>query len=103
MKEFKTKIKYDFSEALVQIIDDTLHSIPRPDPDEQLFLAGLTEVSLRLKKKMVEWRPKYQITFSPVQALALRMLYTDCLGDASTGYAANHLRMIANQIHQHYS
>lgn len=102
MKEFKTKLKYDFAEALLQMIPTLLESMVAPVDEEKLFIAALREVELRLKKKMVEYRPKYQITFTPTQALALRM-FAGYVAVGSTSYAANKLHMIANEIHQHYS
>lgn len=102
MKQFKTKLKYDFAEALANTISQVMLAIVEPDQDEQLFLAGIAEVKLRIEMKLLRYRPKFQITLSPVQALSLRMLYTDYV-QGDTDYTGNKLRMIANDIHQHYS
>lgn len=95
-------MKYDFADALVKIISSVMIGLIEPDQDEQLFLAGIAEVKFRLEAKLLKCEPKFGITLTPVQALSLRMLYTDCVA-GQTEYAANKLRMIANDIHQFYA
>lgn len=103
MKKYSTKLKYDFAEALVEVIAEALVQITPADDDDRLFLAALAEVKTRLQTKLVTWRPAYTVSFSPVQALSLRLLYTDEFRGQSPTYTGNRLRQIADEIHQHYS
>ena len=103
MKDYRTKLKYDFAEALQQVISEALTRIYVADDDDRLYLAALAEVQIRLQKKMVVYRPAYVTTFTPVQALSLRMLYQDFGEELANQYTANRMRQIADEIHQHYS
>lgn len=108
MKEYKAKLKPDMCEAMICIIDHVItHSVVAGDDDEtKMYLAALEEVKIRLAKKLIVYRQQYLTTFSPVQALSMRMLYADyCALQKKfiNPYTQNKLRMIADEVHKHYS
>jgi hypothetical protein len=103
LKKYKTRLKYDFAEALVAIINDAIGQVYAGADDDKLFIAAIAEVKIRLYKKMETVAGSYTISFSPVQAIALHMLYTEFIGDLRNQYTANRMRQIANEIHRHYS
>jgi hypothetical protein len=102
MKNYTVILKHDFTEALLQIVTQALEEVfPGPD-DDRLFLAALSEIKIRLAKKLIEFRSEYSIGFTPVQAMALRILYTDVF-QTDNKYTENRFRQIADEIHRHYS
>ena len=106
MKEYRVKLKHGFTEALVQIINDVMERTycDVNDTEIKIYIAALEEVKIKLAKKLIVHRPAYLNTFSPVQALALRMLYADyCLFEPEQNtYAKNKLRMISDEVFKHY-
>jgi len=107
MKEYRVKLKHDLAQAMVGVIDQVItHTFVGLDDTElKMYLAALEEVKIRLMKKLVVFRPAYLTTFSPVQALALRLLYSDwsAITPNPNPYTQNKLRIIADEVHKHYS
>lgn len=105
MKEYRIKLKHDFTEALAQIIKQVILKWKPEDDNDRLLLAALEEVRVRLEKKLVVYRQQYLTTLTPVQAIALRMIYSESIVNFQTlnKDTANKMRMIAAEIHQHYS
>ena len=103
MKDFKAKLKCDFVEALHEILEEVLVNIEPTGDDDKIFLAGLAEVKGRLYIKLGKRKEQYTVSFSPVQALALRMLYNDVFRGQAPTYTTNRLRQIADEVHRHYS
>lgn len=103
MKVYRTKLKYDFAEALAQIVDELITNAKPFTAEDMLFVAGLAEVKVCLAKKMAVYRPAYITRFTPAQALSLRILYKEFAGYINNPYTLNRMRQIANEVHQHYS
>ena len=103
MKKYKTKLKHDFAEALLLILDDVFERIVPGDDEDQLWLAALAETKLCLQKKMVMYSREYSITFTPVQAISLRLVYVYFFQFIHNEYTANRLLQIANEINQLYT
>jgi len=101
MKKYKTKLKYDFMEALVEIADSTIKLYPVETDDDRLFIAGLAEARSCLYKRLENYRLEYTVSFTPVQAFALRLLHA--ARRILNPYTANRLRQISDEVHKHYS
>jgi len=101
MKKFKLKIKHDFAEALEKIIDDYM-TYNYADFDDKLVIAGLVEIKDRLYKKLGNYQTEYQISLTPVQAIALRLFITDFSEIGVKSYMGNRLFQISNAIHQQF-
>lgn len=107
MKEYRVKLKSDLAETIVQIIEVIIDRTVTAgdDAETKMYLAALEEVKIRLAKKLIVYRPEYPTCFSPVQALALRMLYADYCAleqKAINQYTQNKLRIIADEVYKHY-
>lgn len=100
MKGYKTSFKHDMSEAIVQTIDSFLQ-LNYVDENDKLVMANLFELQIRLKKKMINYQHEYTITFTPAQAIAMRILYTDFITGVHT-HLGNRLRQIADEVHKQY-
>lgn len=97
------KMKHEFAEALVHMIDRSFQLVEPEADDDRMLLAGLAEVRLRILQRMLTPRDCYQFQFSPVQAVAIRLLYTDIMAAMSpTDYVGNQLRQLSDEIHRHY-
>jgi hypothetical protein len=103
MKTYSAKLKADFMSELATIIGRAMQDVPPADDEDRLLLAGLFEIRQRLLKKMVEPKGEFKITFTPVQAISLRLFFRDLVDNAGTDYGTNRLRQLADEIHQHYS
>lgn len=66
---YKASISRHRAESLVNLIDSMnpagCHLY------EQMIIASLQEISLSLKKKMIEGKTKYKQSFTPCQAIAM--------------------------------
>lgn len=104
MNKFKTELGRPVAEGLKEIIEKLMQSNPTVD-DDKLLIACLAEIAALLDVKLSPYKAKkskYAVTFSPAQALALRILSTDYQTDKTT-YMGNKLHMLANKIHQQYN
>jgi hypothetical protein len=100
MKPFKTKLKLDALEALHDYLDGQLRFEVNTD-DEKLHFACLAEVKKILYIKLAKVQQDYQCSFTPAQAIALRILSTNYVVDV-TSFLGNKLHQLSNQINQHY-
>ncbi|HMO62224.1 MAG TPA: hypothetical protein PKC39_08255 [Ferruginibacter sp.] len=69
--------------------------------DDKLHYAVLAEIKCLAEKRLIDVRKEYSISFTPAQAMALRILATDYITE-KTSYIGNHLHAMSNQIHQLY-
>ena len=100
--KYKTKLKKEMAEALLQVICRVLeYNIPADDDDKLLF-ATLDEIRRKLDVKLLDYNQSYNLTFSPAQAFALRILSTSYVLDY-TSYLGNKLLKISNEVHQQFS
>lgn len=100
MKKFKTKLKLDAVEALHDYLNEQLRFEVNTD-DERLHFACLVEVKNILYIKLAKIQQDYQLTFTPAQAIALRILSTSYVTEI-TSFLGNKLHQLSNQINQQY-
>jgi hypothetical protein len=99
-KGYRCKLKRDFCEALMQMIDKLL-MLKLVDKFHRLLLCVLAEIRGKLYKAMCDYRREYTMTFTPAQAMGLRMLYVEFFKN-HTSYEGNILHKIANEVHKQY-
>lgn len=104
MKKYKVKLKQEACTGLIAIIEKIIQEEVIADTCTKVMLAGLEEVLRLVKKKTLDFSTVYKFTFSSTQALALQCLYEYYVEPHGrlTGYLENHLRRIANEVHQQY-
>ena len=100
-KPYKTKFKRQLLEALDKLIEVLIEQNPQAD-DDRLLLSVLSEIQARIYAKLYTVQGEYQMSFTPAQAFALRLLYTDYVNNPTT-YLGNKLHMISNEVKQHFS
>lgn len=101
MKGVKVEFKYAFAEGLIKIIDE-LAVCGYMEDDDKMVIAALVEVKQRLYQRMGISKLQYTMTLTPVQSLAMRILYTDFL-TPDKGYMGNKLLQIANDVEKQFS
>lgn len=101
MKGYKTKLTHQMTEAFINVITNMLNTTYEDD-DDKLVMAALDEVRIRLMKKSINVQTQYTITFTPTQAIALRILYVHFFSIERTQFS-NRLHQIANEVHQLYT
>lgn len=101
MKPYKCQMKRQFAEALMQVIDRLIADAPDED-DDRMHLALLGEIKERLYTKLGKPKMDFGITFTPAQAIALRILYTDYIQNPNS-YIGNKLHTIALEVAQQYN
>lgn len=100
-KKYTTELRHDLVEALFNAIQDLI-SEDYEDDDDRLMMCGLAEVRDRLYMKLAKYQSKYRITFSSVQAIALRMFFTIYLR-GKVSQLNNRMHTLATEVHTHYS
>lgn len=98
---YKTKIKHSLVETIVQLITTYL-TYEYIDMDDKLVMAALDEVKLKMQKKLLQPQKEYPFTFSPAQAIALSIWFTDYIGDHTT-QLGNKLHTISSQVKKQYT
>lgn len=101
LKAYKTVLKFDMCEAIITLINSFLELNYEDDADK-IVVAALDEVRIKLSKRIITYQTKYTVSFTPAQALAMRILYTDFLTGTHT-QLGNRLRMIADEVHKQYT
>lgn len=101
MKGYKTSLTHSMAEAFISVITNVLNA-KYEDDDDKLVMAALDEVRVRLMKKVINWQQQYTITFTPAQALALRILYVHFM-PIELNQFTNRLRQLADEVHKQYS
>jgi hypothetical protein len=102
--KFKTRISNHHCAALVKVIEYLIEHVKDAESDQQLHMAVLAEVAKSLKLKMIDYRKDYKCSFSPAQAIALRILFTDYVAQdagVNSDFTVALLTM-SNKIHQLY-
>lgn len=104
MEKFKTKLSYDLTTGLMRLLQHVITESQPADTDDMLHIAALAEVLAVINKKLLEYKNKYSLSLTRVQALAMRKLYTDYIMNEvdATNYLANYLLKLSNHIHQQY-
>lgn len=99
--KFKIKLKLDMVQAIEQLIAEYLQ-YEFVDIDDKLIMAALAEVRLTMQKRLLETRAEYAFSFSPVQAIALSIWFTDYIGDHTT-QVGNKLHTISSQVQKQFA
>lgn len=102
MNNYKVKLERQFIEALLEIISKAVASLTGDEADDKLLAAALVEVHEICNRKLLKVKHDYGCTFSPVQAIAIRMLYTDIKISTASPYINNQLGIISNAVHKQY-
>lgn len=96
----QVKLKHDFAEGLIKLIDNYL-ALEYLEDDEKLIICGLAEIRHRLYMRVEKFQKEYTLTLSPVQAISLRLFYTDFINETST-YMGSKLHLISNEVAKKY-
>jgi hypothetical protein len=102
LKPLKKKLKRDGLQGITDTIKMLIQK-PVIDDDDKLHFAVLAEIARNGEKKLLDVRTDYTITFSPAQALALRLLATDYMPDARTKHVGNIVHQIADEALKLYA
>lgn len=100
-KQYKTKMSLAMMEGLYSTIETMVIKIVPVYDDDKLLLSALHEVKEIMRKRINGDRKETSISFTPCQALALRILAVEYVSDR-TSYAGNRLHQIANEVHKQY-
>lgn len=100
-RKYKTSFKREMVESVKQVIEHILRTAPKTD-DDRLHFAVLSEIRDRLYSKLGNYQDDYTISFTPSQAFALRILYTDYFNDPTT-YLGNKLHQIATEVYKQFN
>jgi len=96
------KGKRAFFEGLVDAINTIINnSDNNSSNDDKLLCCVLQNLKLKIEKRLINYKDKYNIQLEHEQAIALKILYDDFIKNATT-YIGNKLFQLTNQIHQHY-
>ena len=101
MEKFKTKEKAAFVSGLEKIIDKELLTNTNIEL-EQVYLALLVEIKQKIYNKMGEVKKAYSFSFTPAQAMALRVLFL-IKAKSVDMYMCNRMLQVANSIQQQYA
>lgn len=102
MKKLQVKMDSAFVNGLHQALTKLLLTTTPATDDDKLFYAVLFEITLELQKRLAKMLDRYDISFTPAQALSLRMFQQNYCPDVTT-YLGNGLHRISNQVDQKYS
>lgn len=100
-KAIKITFKHDFGEGLLKVIDAHMYLKHETD-DDRLIMAGLAEIRHKLYVRLERIQREYSMSLTPVQALSLRLFYTDFINEPTT-YIGNKLLGISNQVAQKFA
>lgn len=96
------KGKRAFFEGLVDAINTIINnSDNNSSNDDKLLCCVLQNLKLKIEKRLINYKDKYNIQLEHEQAIALKILYDDFIKNATT-YIGNKLFQLNNQIHQNY-
>lgn len=98
---YRFAMKRQLAETLKQRIETIIENNPAND-DDKLHYAVLAEIRDRLYVKLIKYQTDYTISFTPAQALALRILYTDYINNP-TCYLGNRLHILAVEVTKQYN
>ncbi len=95
------KFKHPFAEGLIKLID-RLFLEKYAEDDDKLVMAGLAELKHRLYLAVERFQKEYTMTLTPVQAIAVRILYKDFVNDPAT-YMGSKLLLISEEVGKKYA
>ena len=100
--KYKTKLKKEMAEALLQVLVTILTNEFPNDDGEGMFYSLLEEIRVKIETKLIEYKPVYNFSFSPAQGFALGELQTYYVPDFKT-YLGNQLLKISNEVTQQFT
>lgn len=98
--KYKTRIKHDMMECLVNLISEYL-AMEYTEMDDKLIMAALAEIKHKMQIKLLSYQADYGFSFSPVQAIAISIWFDDFIGDHTT-QAGIKLHNISTEIKQQF-
>lgn len=101
MKAVKITGKAQFLEGFIQLVDELLKK-RFVDDDDKMLMAALEEIRMRFYNRLGKYQHEYSLHLTPVQALAIRILYTDYINDPTT-FMGSKLFMISNEVEKTYA
>lgn len=102
-KPYRLVLKHGMAEALKQLIEHILTTIPPDEAEDKMHQAVLVEINEKLYDRLGHLQNEYTIQLRPAQALALHLLYTTYdIGSASI-YLQNGLMQISDAVDKQYS
>ena len=103
MKKYKTTLSAQNARELVVCIEHLFSNEPEYCClSEMVALAALAEVAQAIKKKTVEYKREYKITFSGAQAIAISFMYLEYIKGNENQFT-NRMMQINNEILQRYA
>lgn len=101
MKAVKITVKAQFLEGFIQLVDELL-KVSYDTDDDRMVMAALVEIRARFYNRLGKCQTEYSLHLTPVQAFAVRILYTDFINDP-TSYMGSKLFVIANDVEKTYA
>lgn len=101
MNGYQVKLPHDFAEGLIKLIDEYL-KMNYVEDEDKLIMAGLLEIRHRLYMRVERLQKEYTLTLTPVQAISLRLFYTDFINEPSS-YMGSKLLLISQEVAQKYT
>jgi len=77
MKKFKCRLLHIHCTAIISVIELIKINVKKPAADEALLIAALDEVLIKLRTQQVVYKKEYKLSFNPIQALSIRVLWED--------------------------
>lgn len=102
MKKYKIKLTCGAVETLDRFLGHLImDGVPGTDEDRML-LAVLSEIRGQFYKKLGTPQKEYRLSFSPAQAIALRVVYLNYMDVPATSYLGNYMRLISDEVAKLY-
>lgn len=99
-KKIKTQMDFKTIQALASLLEVIIGGTISTD-DDKLLVAVLAEIKLMLELKILKMQDRYKLTFTPAQAIALRIMAND-YNIERTSFLGNKLHQLSTIIHQTY-
>lgn len=99
-KPYTTKMKREMVECFEKAIDGLL-DMPYTDNDDILVMCALAEIKQKFYTRLYKAQSDYTFSFTPTQAIAIRIMFTDFVTGHSS-YLGNKLHLMSNEIKQLY-
>ncbi len=102
MRKLKVKMDIAFVNGLHQAFTKLFLTTKTETDDDKLFYAVLFEITIELQKRQAKMMDRHTISFTPSQAIALRIFQQNYCTDVTT-YLGNEMHKISNQVDQTFN
>ena len=99
--KYSCKLRNEVMSDLKRCIDYIFITSKPTEDDDKLLFAVLHQINNKIYLKMLNEQTDYTLSLTISEAIALRILYTDYLQDATTSLG-NRLHQISNEVHRLY-